>query len=86
MAEDKAHTHTAYALQRQGRRYDEWLEIGRARREVSGVIHLFLNRTPIGGFTGYAYLAPIGTQPPEPEPSPQRPSAHGSAEDSDQET
>jgi hypothetical protein len=86
MSEDKAPTHTAYALQRQGRRYGEWLEIGRARREVSGVIHLFLNRTPIGGFTGYAYLAPIGTQPPDPEPAPQRPSALGSPEDPDEKT
>ncbi len=86
MVEDKAPTHTAYALQRLGRRHGEWLEIGRARREASGVIHLFLNRTPIGGFNGYAYLAPIGTQPPEPAPEPQRPStfgADGSAEETE---
>lgn len=29
-------------------------------------IHLFLDRTPIGGFNGYAYLAPVGAQPPLP--------------------
>lgn len=73
MADDKAPTHTAYALQRLGKRYGEWLEIGRARLESSGVIHLFLNRTPIGGFNGYAYLAPLGAEPPDPEPAPQRP-------------
>jgi hypothetical protein len=34
---------------------------------------VFLDRLPIGGFTGYVYLAPVGTQPPVIEPTPQRP-------------
>jgi hypothetical protein len=86
MADSKAPTHTAFALQRLGKRHGEWLEIGRARLDSSGVIHLFLNRTPIGGFNGYAYLAPNGAQPPSPEPEPQRPRvSDDSPEDSDEE-
>jgi hypothetical protein len=64
MTESKAPTHTAFALKREGKRYGRWLEIGTARQESTGVIHLFLDRTPIGGFNGYAYLAPLGSQPP----------------------
>jgi len=68
MTNSKAPTHTAFALKREGKRYGRWLEIGTARQDTTGVIHLFLDRTPIGGFNGYAYLAPIGTHPPLPEP------------------
>ena len=82
MSNDKAPTHTAFALKREGKRYGEWLEIGTARHESSGVIHLFLNRTPIGGFNGYAYLSPLGVKPPEPEP--RRPAP--AEEDDDEET
>ena len=42
-------------------------------------IHLFLDRTPIGGFNGYAYLAPVGAQPPLPEP--ERPSQSSDEEE-----
>ncbi len=68
MADGKAPTHTVFALKRENKRYGRWLEIGTARQESDGVIHLFLDRTPIGGFNGYAYLAPVGSQPPLPEP------------------
>jgi hypothetical protein len=51
------------------------LEIGTARQDSDGVIHLFfLDRTPIGGFNGYAYLSPKGVKPPDPQPEPSRPS------------
>jgi hypothetical protein len=69
----KAPTHTAFALKREGKKYGKWLEIGKARQDANGVIHLFLDRTPIGGFNGYAYLAPIGAEPPVFDPEPQRP-------------
>jgi hypothetical protein len=49
------HTHTAYALKREGKRHGKWLEVGGARQDSNGVIHLFLDRLPIGGFNGYAY-------------------------------
>jgi len=78
MSDSKTPTHTAFALKREGKKYGRWLEIGTARHEPTGIIHLFLDRTPIGGFNGYAYLAPIGTQPPLPEP--ERP-AHSSEDD-----
>jgi hypothetical protein len=77
---DKAPTHTAFALKREGKRHGRWLEIGTARQDSAGVIHAFLDRTPIGGFNGYVYFAPIGTAPPLPEP--ERP-AQPSAEDED---
>jgi hypothetical protein len=70
MTDSKAPTHTAFALKREGKKFARrWLEIGKARHDSNGVIHLFLDRTPIGGFNGYAYLAPMGTQPPPVEPA-----------------
>lgn len=79
MTDNRAPTHTAFALKREGKKYGRWLEIGAARQEDTGVIHLFLDRTPIGGFNGYVYLAPIGTQPPQPEP--QRPGERSEVEE-----
>jgi hypothetical protein len=32
-----------------------------------------VDRTPIGGFNGYAYLSPKGVKPPDPRPEPVRP-------------
>jgi hypothetical protein len=78
MTDAKSPTHTAFALRREGKKYGHWLEIGKARQESTGIIHLFLDRTPIGGFNGYAYLAPVGTQPPLPEP--ERPEARSGEE------
>jgi hypothetical protein len=68
MTDNKAPTHTAFALKREGKKHGRWLEIGTARQEATGVIHVFLDRTPVGGFNGYAYLAPIGAPPQDPEP------------------
>lgn len=68
MTDIKAHTHICFALKREGRGIGRWLEIGVARQDNTGVIHLSLDRTPIGGFNGYAYLAPLGSRPPTPEP------------------
>lgn len=79
MTDSKSPTHTAFALKREGKKYGRWLEIGTARQESTGVIHLFLDRTPIGGFNGYVYLAPIGAQPPQSEP--ERPGEPSEAED-----
>jgi hypothetical protein len=79
MTDSKAPTHTAFALKREGKRYGRWLEIGTARQESGGIIHLFLDRTPIGGFNGYAYLAPLGSQPPVSEP--ERPGGNAEIED-----
>ena len=62
-------THTAFAMKREGRRNNgRLIEVGTARQEESGVIHLFMDRLPIGGFNGYVHLAPIGVQPTAPEP------------------
>ena len=50
-----------FALRREGKKHGRWLEIGTARPDSSGVIHAFVDRTPIGGFNGYVCFAPIGT-------------------------
>ena len=70
-----APTHTAYTVKREGRKlkFMRWLEIGAARTDANGVVHVFLDRLPVGGFTGYVYLAPVGTPPPSADPQPQRP-------------
>jgi hypothetical protein len=71
MADDTAPTHNAYCKQRLSKTRFIWLEIGKGRLDNNGVFHGLLNRTPIGGFNGYVYFAPIGGAPPEEEP--QRP-------------
>jgi hypothetical protein len=38
-------------------------------------MHVFLDTLPIGGFTGYVYLSPVGARPPVLEPAPHRPNA-----------
>jgi hypothetical protein len=64
MAQGK-HTHTAFAYQRLGRKSGRLLEVGPARIDRErDVVHLFMNRQPIGGYTGYVVLYPIGTEPP----------------------
>ena len=68
----KTLTHTAFAVKRDMKRHGRWLEIGKARFEKDGGAHVFLDRLPVGGFTGYVYLAPFGAQPPALE-EPQRP-------------
>jgi hypothetical protein len=74
-------THTAFAFKREGRKFGRWLEIGVARAEAGGSIRVFLDRLPIGGFSGGVLLSPIGTVPPLPEPPPRRP---GQAEEDDE--
>jgi hypothetical protein len=53
----KAPTHTAFAFKREGRKFGRWLEIGTARAEGAGLIRVFLDRLPIGGFTGGVLLS-----------------------------
>ena len=77
---NKAPTHTAWAFKREGKKFGRWLEIGVARVEDNGIVKVFLDRLPIGGFTGGVMLAPIGTEPPLPQPPPRRP---GDVEDDD---
>jgi hypothetical protein len=36
-------------------------------------VNVFLDRTPVGGFSGHIHLAVIGAKPPVVEPEPQRP-------------
>jgi hypothetical protein len=68
-----APTHTAFAFKREGRKFGRWLEIGIARAEEDGQIRVFLDRLPIGGFTGGVLLSPSATTPAVPEPPPRRP-------------
>jgi hypothetical protein len=79
MTDDKAPTHTAYARKRIGRRYIEWLEIGKGRLDENGVFHGLLKTTPIGGFDGYVYFSPVGGAPPNAEP--ERPTQASELED-----
>jgi hypothetical protein len=86
MADSKAPTHTAFTLRLEGSRkkYGRWLETGKARQESDGIIHVFLDRLPIGGWNGYVYLAPLGAKPPDPEPEPQRPAPLPGEEEEDE--
>lgn len=66
----KPRTHTAYTPQRVGKKLGRWLEVGTGRIDAAGV-DLFIDRLPVGGFTGFVRLVPNGALPPEPKP--QRP-------------
>ncbi len=71
---EKAPTHIAHALRKESRQRSRYIEIGHARIEKDGEIHhVFLDRLPVGGFTGHVFLSPVGVQLPEPEPQPERP-------------
>jgi hypothetical protein len=73
-------THTAFALKREGKKlkFGRWLEIGVARQEGSGgAVQVFIDRLPVGGFSGHVYLAPAGAKPPVIEPEPHRPALAG---------
>ena len=77
---EKPPTHAAYALRRESRQRSRYIEIGHARIENTGEVHhIFLDRLPIGGFTGHVFLSPIGVKPADPEPQPERPSETGDA-------
>lgn len=71
----KPPTHTAYAFRRMGKKPHQgrWLEVGTGRLDKDGKFHTFMDRTPIGGFNGYVFLAPIGSGPPAVEQQPHRP-------------
>jgi hypothetical protein len=75
----KVRTHTAYGFKREGKKFGRLLEIGTGRLDKErGHVHVFLDRLPLQGFTGYVFLAPLGEKPPVPELRPQRP---GQADD-----
>lgn len=60
----KNHTHIAHAYQRTGRKSGRLLEVGSGRIDaVRNVAHIVMNRQPIGGYTGYIQLLPIGVKP-----------------------
>jgi hypothetical protein len=69
------HTHTAFILKPEGKRprFGRWLECGTGRLEKDGAMNVYLDRTPVGGFSGHIHLAAIGAKPPVVEPEPQRP-------------
>jgi hypothetical protein len=84
----KPMTHTVFALHRSGSRRTpgRWVEVGVARIE-SGANdhHVYLDRLPVGGFSGRLYLAPVGIKPPDPTPAPVRPTtAPPPADDEDE--
>lgn len=72
------HTHTAWAFQRTGRKSGQLLEVGTGRIDADrNIAHVYMNRQPLGGYTGYVVLAPAGVKPPAvSEIQPQRPDDH----------
>jgi hypothetical protein len=73
MTGNENNTHTAFAFQRQGKKSGRLLEVGTGRIDADrNIAHVFMDRQPIGGYTGYVVLAPHGMKP-EPPPEPERP-------------
>lgn len=74
MTDIREPTHDAYALRRESRARSRYIEIGHATIDkVGDVHHIFLDRLPIGGFTGHVFLSPKGVKPADPESQPERP-------------
>lgn len=71
----------AYACQRIGRKPGRLLECGVGRIDEGGKAHVYLDRTPIFGFTGYVQLTPRGMTPELPPERPHRPGDHDGDED-----
>ncbi len=64
----KAHTHTAYAFSRQGKKHGRMLECGTGRIDRErNIAHVVMTRTPIMGYTGYIVLSLNGALPPVPQ-------------------
>ena len=79
MTDSKDPTHTAFILKREGRKFGRWIASGKGRLDGDGVFHGYIDSLPVGGFTGYIHFAPLGKEPPTPEP--QRPAASGEDEE-----
>jgi len=78
------HTHTAYAYQRLGKKSGTLLEVGTGRIDHDrNVVHVFMNRQPIGGYTGYVVLSPVGMKPPPAQLQPQHPDDHDGDEEAE---
>lgn len=79
------HTHTAYAFQRLGKKSGTLLEVGTGRIDADrNIVHVYMNRQPIGGYTGYVVLAPAGVKPPPiSQMQPVRPDDHGGDEEAE---
>ena len=79
MSDKQPPTHSAYALRKESRHRSRYIEVGQAHidRTPNGVHHVFLDRLPIGGFTGHLTIAPIGVTLPDPEAQPERPADDG---------
>ncbi|MBV8811927.1 MAG: hypothetical protein JO033_24930 [Acidobacteriaceae bacterium] len=67
------HTHIAFVLKREGKRPGRWLEGGVARQDAGGIVDLYLDRLPTGGWSGHVRMVPLGKAPPPVEP--ERPGA-----------
>lgn len=67
-------THNVFVLRRETRTRFRWLEIGEAELQLdgrNGSHHVYIDRLPVGGFTGHIALHPRGTRPPDPLPEPE---------------
>jgi hypothetical protein len=66
---DRTRTHTAYAISRQGKKFGRLLECGTGRFDRErNIFHVFMDRTPTLGYTGYLVLSPQGAPTPKVEP------------------
>ena len=78
----KAHTHTAYAFSRQGKKFGRMLECGTGRIDKEhNLVHVHMTRMPILGYTGYIVLSPTGAPPPAPQPTRSREVGDDDSED-----
>jgi hypothetical protein len=66
-------THTTFAYQRIGKKWGKYREVGVARlppcphcgAPYAAQAKVFLNRLPLGGFSGGLFIQPAGKPPPQ---------------------
>lgn len=76
-------THVAYAYRREGKKFGRLLECGTARFDTKNraIIHVAMDRLPIGSWSGYIVLSPQGAPPPDPLPPLDEPEDEDAFED-----
>jgi hypothetical protein len=65
----KERTHVAFGFRREGKKSGRLVEIGTGHFDADRThAHLYLDRTPLNGFTGYIFLMPKGEKLPATPP------------------
>jgi hypothetical protein len=86
MPEIKPPLRPVYIFKREGKRPNQgrWLECGGGRIEADGSVQFFLDRIPVGGWSGHVMLPNEAGKLPETIDRPTRPGANDGEDEADE--